>query len=205
MRCSGILNFGNDDKYCLLWSILAGLTPRESSHPKRVSKYKQYFKFKIQGFDSTHSFKGRDAHKFEKLNTLSTNIVELSVYQDQNKWKIKLKPFELSKIISYKLVDLLIDENHYVLNKKLNVFQGELDGKFVCRHCLTSFSCQNNLLKHKQRYEQQEITSLKPSDESHLYWKKHFHRNTLQFRRYADFEANIEIDNSNIGNKRTNI
>ena len=35
--------------------------------------------------------------------------------------------------------------------------------------------------------------------------KKHFHENPLYFRIYADFEAPNEKDNSNIGNKTTNI
>ena len=35
--------------------------------------------------------------------------------------------------------------------------------------------------------------------------KKHFHRNPLFFRIIADFEADNEIDGSNIGNKTTNI
>ena len=35
--------------------------------------------------------------------------------------------------------------------------------------------------------------------------KNHFHTNPLCFRIYADFEADKEIDNSNIRNNRTNI
>ena len=35
--------------------------------------------------------------------------------------------------------------------------------------------------------------------------KKHFHKNPLCFRIYADFEADNEIDNSSIGNKTFNI
>ena len=35
--------------------------------------------------------------------------------------------------------------------------------------------------------------------------KKHFHKNPLNFRIYADFEADNEKDNSKIGNKTTNI
>ena len=35
--------------------------------------------------------------------------------------------------------------------------------------------------------------------------KKHFHKNFLHYRIYADFEADNEVDNSNIGNKTTNI
>ena len=35
--------------------------------------------------------------------------------------------------------------------------------------------------------------------------KKHFQKNPLKFRRYADFEADNEKDNSGKGNKTTNI
>ena len=38
-----------------------------------------------------------------------------------------------------------------------------------------------------------------------FFGKKHFHKNPLYFRIIADFEANNEIDGSNIGNKTTNI
>ena len=38
-----------------------------------------------------------------------------------------------------------------------------------------------------------------------FFWKKHFHKNPLCFRIIADFEADNEIDGSNIGNKTTNI
>ena len=43
------------------------------------------------------------------------------------------------------------------------------------------------------------------SNESHIKWKKHFYKNPLYFRIYADFEADNEIDDSSIGNKTTKI
>ena len=49
------------------------------------------------------------------------------------------------------------------------------------------------------------ITTIKTSNESDLHWKKHFHKNPLYFRIYADFEADNEKDNSSIGIKTTNI
>ena len=48
-------------------------------------------------------------------------------------------------------------------------------------------------------------TTIKTSNESHLHWKKHFHRNPFYFRIYADFEADNEKDNSSVVNKTTNI
>ena len=34
--------------------------------------------------------------------------------------------------------------------------------------------------------------------------RKHFHEKPLYFRTYAEFEADIEIDKSSVGNKTTN-
>ena len=61
------------------------------------------------------------------------------------------------------------------------------------------------LMLHKQRCENIDITTIRISKESHLYWKKHFNKNPLYFGIYADFEADNEKDNSIIGNKTTNI
>ena len=61
------------------------------------------------------------------------------------------------------------------------------------------------LIRHKQKRGDDNITTIKTSNESHLHWKKHFHKNPLYFRIYADFEADNEKDNSVMGNKTTNI
>ena len=61
------------------------------------------------------------------------------------------------------------------------------------------------LMKHKEKCGEDNITTIKTSNESHIYWKKHFHKNPLYFRIYADFEADNEKDSSTIGNKTTNI
>ena len=62
------------------------------------------------------------------------------------------------------------------------------------------------LKTHKPKCEDNNITILRISTESHIYRKKkHFYKNTLCFRIYADFEADNKIDKSSIGNKRTNV
>ena len=61
------------------------------------------------------------------------------------------------------------------------------------------------LLKHKQKCGDDNITTIKTSNESYLQWKKHSHKNPLYFRNYADFETDNEKDISSIGNKTTNI
>ena len=206
LRSNAILNVENNDKYCFLWSILAWLHPCNNNHPNRVSNYRQYFnELNIQDFDFTNGFKCRDVHKFNELNNLSVNIFELVFYRDDNEWKHKLLPIEISKNNTDRVIDLAIYKNHYVLIKKLNTFLGDHNKKFICRRCLSSYTSENMLIKHKARCENNDITSIKTSNKSHLHWEKYFHKNSLYFRIYADFEANNEKDNSVIGNKTTNI
>ena len=46
---------------------------------------------------------------------------------------------------------------------------------------------------------------MRTSSDSHFYWKKYFHKNTLYFRNIGDFEAESEMDGCSLGNKTTNI
>ena len=102
-----LLNFENDDKFCFLWSLLAGLHPCDKSHSNRVSSYRQYFKgLGIQGFHFTNGFNFGDVHKFEEVNNLPLIIFHLSFCQDQKKWKQKLIPLEVSKLDSNRVFDL---------------------------------------------------------------------------------------------------
>ena len=206
MRSYAILNIENNDKYCFLWSILASLHPSNNNHPNRVSNYKQYFdELNIQGFDFSRGFRCSEVHKFNELNNLSVNIFELNFYQDQNQWKHKIIPIEVSKNDSDRVIYLAIYKNHYVLIKKLNVFLGDHNKKNICRRCLNSYISENMLIKHRPKCENNNITTIKTSNESHLQWRKHFHENSIYFRIYADFEADNEKDNSIVGNKTTNI
>ena len=206
LRSNAILNIENNDKCCFLWSILVYLHPCNNNHPNRVSNYKQYFdELNINGFDFANRFKCSNVHKFNELNNLSVNKFELIFYQDQNKWRHELIPIEVSRNESDRVIDLAIYKNHYVLIKKLDVFLGDYNKKIICRRCLSSYTSENMLMKHKQKCGDDNITTIKTSNESHTYWKKHFHKNPLYFRIYADFEADNEKDNSSIGNKTTNI
>ena len=162
-------------------------------------------KSNIQSFDFTNGFKCSDVHKFNELNNLSVNIYELSFYQDGDKWKQNLIPIEISKTDSDRVVDLLFYKNHYALIKKLNIFLGDHHKKFLCRRCLNSYTCDNALKNHKEQYGDDNISTIRTSNEPHLYWKKHFHKNPLYLRIIADFEADNEIDKSSVGNTSTNI
>ena len=202
LRSNAILNIQNNDKYCFIWSFLASLYPCENTHPSRVNNYIQYFnELNFQSFDFTNGFKCKDVHRFNELNNISVIIYELNFYQDGDKWKHILIPIEISKNESDKIVDLLIYKNHYALIKKLNVFLGDHHKNFICRRCLNSYTCENALTNHKEKCGDDNICTIRTSNESHLFWKNQFHKNPLYFKIYADFEADNEIDNSNVGDK----
>ena len=136
------------------------------------------------------------------IDLMSYKIV---FYQDQTKWRHKLLPVEVSDNNSDRVIGLAIYENHYILIKKLDVFLEDHNKKFLCRHCLSSYTSENMLMKHKPKCGDDNITTIKTSNESHLHWKKHFHKNPLYIRIYADFEADNEKNKSDKGNKTTNI
>ena len=122
LRTNAILGIENNDKYCFIWSILASLHPCHNNQPDRVSNYKQCLnELNIQGFDFSYGFKCNDVHRFNELNNLSINIFELNFYQDQNKWRHKLIPIEVSKNNSDIVTDLAIYKNHYIPINKLDV------------------------------------------------------------------------------------
>ena len=206
LRSNAILNFQINYKHCFIWSILASLHPCENTHPSRVNNYIQYFhELNFQSFDFTNGFKCSDVHRFNELNNLSVNIFEINFYQDGDKWKHNLIPIEISENESDRVVDLLIYKTLYALIKKLNVFLGDHYKNFICRRCLNSYTCENALINHKEKCGDDNICTITTSNESHLFWKKHFHKNPLYFRIIADFEADKEIENSSVGNKTTNI
>ena len=65
--------------------------------------------------------------------------------------------------------------------------------------------CGSALINHKENCGDDNICTIRTSNESHLFCKKHFHKKPLYFRIIADFEAENEIENSSVGNKTTNI
>ena len=180
LRSNAILNIENKDKYCFIWSILASLYPSNNNHSNRVSNYKQYFiELNIQGFDFSYGFKCSDVHRFNELNTFSINKFELVFYQDQNKWRHKLIPIENSKNNSDRVTEWAIYRNHYAFIIKLNIFLGDQHKTFICRRWLNSYTNENMLNLHKPKCENNDITTIRTSGESHLHWKKTFSNKSI--------------------------
>ena len=75
----------------------------------------------------------------------------------------------------------------------------------MCRRCFNSYTSEFMLMLLEQKCGDDFRTTTRTSSGSHIYWKKHFHKNPLYFRIYADFEADNEINISGIGFETTNI
>ena len=58
------------------------------------------------------------------------------------------------------------------MKKKIEEFLIKDEIKIVRRRCLSSYSSQTVVMKHEQRCDQQKITAIETSNESHLYCKK---------------------------------
>ena len=65
---------------------------------------------------------------------------------------------------------------------KKHIFLANHNSKFACRRSLSSYRSRNVLTNYKQRCEQQGITFFRTSNDSNLYWKKHFLKNPSYFR-----------------------
>ena len=61
---------------------------------------------------------------------------------------------------------------HYALNNKLHIFLGNPKCKLICRRCLSFFEEEHVLKKDKDRFEQQDFTSIKHSNDKYINWKK---------------------------------
>ena len=106
----------------------------------------------------------------------------MNFYQDQNKWKRNLIPVEISKNDSDKVVDMLIDKNHYALIKNSNVFLGDHHKNFICGRCLNSYTSEKMLMILKPNCENNDKTTIRNSSGSHRYWKKHFRKFPFCFK-----------------------
>ena len=103
----------------------------------------------IQDFGFTNGFKCSDVHKIEKLTRLSIIIFLLGYHQDQIKWKHRFLHMEFFLKNSHRVVASIIYKNHYVPVEKGHVFSGNQICRFVCGRCLSSYTSQKTLIKHK--------------------------------------------------------
>ena len=76
--------------------------------------------------------------------------------------------------------------------KNFNVFLGDHHKNFIFRRCLKSYTIEKMLMKHKPKCENNDITTIIISLDSHLHWKSHFHKNPLYLKIYADSKLKMK-------------
>ena len=140
-----------------------------------------------------------------KIISLSFNIIELDLYQDQvqKKWKHKLSHIEVSRIESDRVADLIMYKNHYALFQKLQVLLWNHKKVLICRRRLNSYTIETMLKIHKPKCNKDELSRSRTSSEPHFQGKNLFHKGPFCFRKYSVFEADNEINISRIGYKTT--
>ena len=190
-RTNSILKFQNVDTYCFLWSILASIHPVDN-HPCRVGKYEPYRdELNITNIDFTNGMRIGDIPRFEKLNpTLSINVFEYSTEEDN---EYKIVPLYISKHNeNRRIIDLILYKNHYILPKKLLVFIGKHDNRYVCRNCLSSYTIQSEITTHKKTCGFKNKFVYIPCKETLVKWDKYCQKKSIYSIIIADFEAENE-------------
>ena len=148
-----IINVKNQDNECLKWALLSALHPIDhSSHPDRVSKYKQYeneLNFAGVGFPVTL----KDISKVEKQNNLAINVFG---YSDE----AGVHPLYLTKDLTRDPINLLLITevkdgkvfSHYSWIKDFNrLCQDQTkhaNRKHFCLRCISPHSSERTLKEH---------------------------------------------------------
>ena len=88
-----MINFVSLGRYYLVFAHVKKIILLEYQYVDNILM-NQTFTDLILLMDSSSDF-----HKFKELFMLSTILFEICFYKDQNKWKHKLNPVEISKII----------------------------------------------------------------------------------------------------------
>ena len=136
--------------------------------------------------------KVKDIPKFENLNNLNINVLELT--------NNVLTPIHTNTNYDQPHIDLLLFENHYCLITKLHcLINKNSHMEWVCRRCLTAFSSESILSDHTFRCINQQPTNITFSWKHHLKFEDNFMKIPPPIRVYADFECiNQTTQNPNV-------
>jgi len=148
-----VVNIKNDDNYCFLYSILAGIRIDTKKHPNHVAQYnRRLLELNYDGLDFPLEF--QDVPKFEKLNlNISVNVFLYTILKPKD----GLYPLYVTKHRDRTHhVNLLLleddDECHYALITDLSRLVGgrtkSIDKSWVCNYCLHPFSSEGVYLRH---------------------------------------------------------
>ncbi|KAK5638752.1 hypothetical protein RI129_013047 [Pyrocoelia pectoralis] len=207
-----VINVRNNDKFCLLWSIVAALYPAHKN-ADRVNNYPHFDEVLNRG-SIQFPIKLTDIKKIEKLNDLSINLYCVV--------KRNVLPFMVSdRVNSRKTINLLVLSSKYNdtdrVSNSSNVFyhfawiknmsallSSQLSHrghkKFFCNICLNHFSSNSVLEKHTSKCHQVNKCSIRlpNDDQKYLQFTHYSYMEKVPFTIYADLESILEkCDNLN--------
>lgn len=198
------INVKNNDEFCFLWSILAGLYPCHKNSD-RCSSYPHVSNnniFNVNGMKFPPSF--QDIKIFEKNNS----NISINVFGLDNRKKNVTGPLYMTASRKINHFNLLYIENngkgHYCLIKDLlklvrsqvTKHKGDV---FLCEACLMTFSSKN---KYKKHYCSKVLQVL-PNPNTYLMFKNFERQQKIPFIIYADFESLLENYSDNLKNTNT--
>ncbi|XP_047035542.1 uncharacterized protein LOC124641502 isoform X1 [Helicoverpa zea] len=198
------INIKNNDKYCLLWSIVASLYPARSN-VCRTASYPHFSEvLNIEGIAFPPTI--NDLKLLEKQNP----DLSINVYGLDKKCNVT-GPLYLSSLKKVNHINLLYiekeEKGHYCLIKDLprlvrrqiTKHNGKLE---FCDSCLQFFASKTRYNSHKCS----KILAILPGENSKLKFKHYERKLKINFIVYADFESILlDCDTKSSDNNTTNI
>lgn len=198
------VNIKNDDNKCFKWALLAYkyYDKIKNKDKNKPVYYKKYWDEIIEPDNFEYPVKLSDIEKFEKLNDIKINVIE--IMED----KEDFTPIRTSNIINKNVVNLLLihqeNNSHYVWIKNINRLYASKTiqhKKYVCEQCLCkAFTSQEGLDKHiKDKkcqafdIEQQPTLGVMPEEGDNIQKFINYNNEFLHpFHVLADFESTLE-------------
>lgn len=153
-----VVNVQNDDEYCFLWAVVAGLYPSKGATGK-TSSYPHFSRvLQLEGL--SFPLKLKDISKFEDMNNISVNVYGLEQKTKNGRPEIEVVgPLRYAQRKLGKHVNLLLisEDNgncHYCCIKDMSrLLSSQLSKRkiktYICDGCLQYFSNERQLMRHQ--------------------------------------------------------
>ena len=192
LQRQGLINIKNTDNYCFIWSYIRYLNPVNKNPNRLTKKDKELFNNiyeKLKYFEFPLKINKNNIVKIEDI--LKINICILSSDENNN-----VIPMMSSENNHKNDLNLFYYKDHICLIKNLNKYlhsnNNDNNKKYFCSRCLSSFTSDENLNKHKNlclKYNKKSEKIILPKEKSILKFQKIEHMIKTPFTIYYDIET----------------
>jgi hypothetical protein len=196
-----VLDLKNDDEYCFLYAVIAGLFTFKNQRQKYTVKYyKNYIKnFNLKNIE--FPMKIKEISKFEKQNQHLNLCINLYEWSDNGN---EIKPLQISKR-NGTTINILYYKNHYSYIINFNRLCGFMGSEYhhFCHRCLAGFKTEKRKIDHLENCQLFKPTKVILPEESNNILKFRDYSLTMKYDYigYADFEAVLVKKEENKTNK----